>query len=168
MLSIDNFVQQLKNAQNYYMTVKHVQLEEKRRLATEETELVMNLMDRIRPFYKKAFIHGEEAVLLYIFDANGKTFISRQAYLKSNGEVVYEIYDEDNYRKYVPNARIVEGYNIIPLEEFLLACPLYEVYQFLLDQKNEYERQADELIEGNRLRERFNQQFRENLKNQNF
>lgn len=159
-ISFDLFTQRLREAQQYYLTVKHVQLEEKKRLATEEIPLVKQLMDNIRPFYTKKEVHGEEAVLLYVFNPNGKTFISPYAYLKQNGEVVYEVYDEENYRRYVPGAKVVEGYNIIPLDEFLMACPFHAIYQFLLDEKNRFESESDKLIEDNKKRAAFNEKFK--------
>lgn len=153
-MTVDHLMEELQKAQTFHRTAERVQADEKKKIAKEEIPYVFKLADKLRPFFNKKIIHGEEAVLIYKFNPNGKTFISPEAYLKQNGDVVYEVYDETNYRRYVPDANILEGYNIMPLEEFLLAVPFYELFDYVVKLKDSYYDTAQKMVENNQKRRR--------------
>lgn len=154
-MDLERFLHALKEAKSNYETVEAAQKKLEKELVKQEAPLVRAFAQRLAVFEKTINVHGEDAVLLYKFDTSGKTLISPEVYLKQNGEIVYEVYDEEGYRRYRPTAIIEDYYNIISLEEFLLHCPFYEIYTFFQNRIEFLDEEAEIYIENNRKRRIF-------------
>lgn len=156
-MELQEFLSELKQAHNDFTEVKKTQSAiELNVIENEEMPLVLKFVEKIRSIEKKkVMIRGEEAVLLYVFDSEGKTLISPEVYITNNGDVAYEVFDESGYRRFRPTAIIQDGYNIIPLKEFLQHCPFYEIFSFYNDRSDVLYEQAEEIIENNKIRKAF-------------
>ena len=159
-MDINALISDIQRAQKDFDDIKAAQTLIEQRLLEEEVPLTLNFAKKIFPFSKKVEVHGDEAVLLYVFESNGKTLISPEAYLKKNGEVVYEVYDETGYRRWRPTARIEDGYNVIPLKEFLYTVPFHEIVQFYQDRVDVLYENAEALVESNKFRKAFNEKMK--------
>ena len=148
-MDINELISDLQQAQKDFDEIKAVQKPMEQRLTEDEVPLTLRFAEKIFPFSKKIKVHGDDAVLLYVFESNGKTLISPEAYLKKNGEVVYEVYDESGYRRFRPTAVIEEGYNVISLKEFLYTVPLHEIIQFYKDRVDVLYENTEEMIINN-------------------
>lgn len=159
-MDINELILDLERAQKDFDDIKSAQKPIEQRLIEDEVPLVAKFAERIFPFSKKIKVHGQDAVLLYVFESNGKTLISPEAYLKKNGEVVYEVYDENGYRHFRPTAIIEDGYNVISLKEFLYTVPFHEIVQFYKDRVDVLYENAEELVEANKFRKAFNEKMK--------
>lgn len=162
-MDLNELFTEIKRAQKDFDEIKATQQSLEARLVEEEVPLVLKFADKIFPFSKKIKVHGVEAVLLYVFESNGKTLISPEVYLKKNGEVVYEVYDETGYRNFRPTAIIQDGYNVIAVKEFLHSVPFHEIVAFYKDRVEVLYEDAEEIIEGNKLRKAFNEKMKKFL-----
>lgn len=154
-MDIQNLIAELKKAHEDFHSIEKEQKEIQKKIIQEEIGLVLKFAELIYPFEKKKLIHGEQALLLYVFHSSGKTLISPETYLKHNGEVVYQVHDEAAYRSYRPDAVIVDGYNVINLDEFLEYVPFKEIYAFFKERPAVLYENADELVDKNISRKDF-------------
>lgn len=159
-MNMDELFVELQAAQKVFNEIKGTQRPLELRLIEEEVPLVLKFAQKIFSFSKKMKVHGEEAVLLYVFNSNGKTLISPEVYIKKNGDVVYEVYDERGYKKFRPTAIIEDGYNVIPLHEFLQTVPFHEIISFYKDRVDVLYEDAEEIVESNKLRKAFNDKMK--------
>lgn len=159
-MDINELILDLQRAQKDFDDIKAAQKPIEQRFIEDEVPLTLKFAEKIFPFSKKVNVHGQDAVLLYVFESNGKTLISPEAYLKKNGEVVYEVYDEAGYRHWRPTARIEDGYNIISLKEFLYTVPFHEIVQFYQDRVGVLYENAESIVEENKFRKAFNEKIK--------
>lgn len=154
-MDMNELIKELQKAQMDFNHIKESQKPIENRLIEEEVPLALKFASNIFPFSKKIKVHGDEAVLIYVFNSNGKTLISPEVYLKRNGEVVYEVYDERGYRSFRPTAIIEDGYNVITLKEFLTSVPFHEIISFYKDRIDVLYEDAEDMVEANKLRKSF-------------
>ena len=163
-MDINEMISELKQAQQDFDEINRTQKPIEIRLVEDEIPLVLKFAEKIIPFSKKISVHGTDAVLLYVFNSNGKTLISPEVYLKTNGDVVYEVYDENGYRSFRPTAMIQDGYNVISLKEFLHTVPFHEIVSFYKDRIDVLYEDAESIVEDNKFRKAFNDKMKQFLK----
>ncbi|QST02896.1 hypothetical protein IMZ31_20320 (plasmid) [Pontibacillus sp. ALD_SL1] len=162
-MDLQNFLTQLSQAHEDSDRTEKTQKTIEQQLLKEEGPLVRRFAEHLFPLEKTITVHGEDAVLIYVFDSNGKTMISPEVFLCENGNIVYEVYDEEGYRRFRPTADIQENYVTIPLEEFLMYCPFYEIIAFFHDRIDILYKNAESWIERNDKRKRCIEKMREIL-----
>lgn len=130
-------------------------------LVKQEVEILDKLTKKLFPFATKKFINNEEALLIYVYGIDDKSFVSHEVYLTKKNEVVYQVYDKNKYLGYVPEADIRNGFRYMPLEDYLKNKPLKDIFEFFLDRIDVLYEYSNETIHFNKEREEFLRKIKE-------
>lgn len=164
MNELNDMIENLKRAHEEYYKTKNKELEVQKEIIQEETIYLMNFIEKIYSFSKKKVIHEVEALLLFVYPTSEKTLISPEVYIKPNGEIVYEVFDEEKYLAFRPHAEIRDKYNIISIEEFLGYVSLPQIIEFFDERSDVLDEYAAEMKEKNVKRHEFLLQFKQHFK----
>lgn len=166
-MDLNSLLEQLSVVQKKYDTTKKQQLLREKLLIEEEVPLLKDFVKRLVKKTKVKNINNEETVLIYVFPSNGKTLISPEVFMTKDGRIVYEIFDEESYRKYRPDAVIENNYNYIEAEEFLRVVPFSDIYNYFIERIELLNEDIEEMVNTNNVREHFldEYKFSNNLKN---
>lgn len=128
-MDFKELVQELKEAHENLETFRKKESD----IVKEEVQILHKLSKELFPFATKKFINGEQALLIFVYGIDDKSFVSHEVYLTEGNEIVYQVYDEKKYRGYVPDADIRNGYRYMSLEHYLKNKPLRDIFEFFLD-----------------------------------
>lgn len=149
-MHIKELINELKIAHENLNVERH--LEEG--IIEEEIEVLEKFVDLLFPFATKKTINGKEALLLYVYGIDEKSFISHEVYLDKELNVIYQIFDLNKYLGFVPDADVRNGYRYMKLNDFLKNKPLKDIFEFFIeriDVLQEYTDDTRNLTEDRKL-----------------
>ena len=130
IVDIRKLLEDLKEAKQQHDEVFLTQRKVEKSLIKEEAELLKQFTAQLFAVGETKEIHADDALLIYKYKVRDKTAISPDVYLSSDFKIKYEVYDEEQYLRFRPMAWIVDGWNIMEPEEFLLYLPLEKIFEF--------------------------------------
>jgi hypothetical protein len=131
------------------------ELMNEQKVIEKEVRVLAKFVDDIFEFATKKTILGKECILIYVFDQSKNDTISNDVYLSSDGYVRYQVYDEDTYRGYVPDAIFEGGYATIRADHFLKTVPLYKIFAFFDKRPSDLKEKEFEIAESSDRRQKF-------------
>lgn len=163
-MDIQKLLNDLVIAQNEFEEAQRIEKEREKQLIEIETPLLKEFIVKLIDSTDSQYINHEESALIYVFPSNGKTLISPEVYMTRSGKIVYEVFDEVEYRKYRKDAVIVNKFNYLEVEEFLRIVPFSEIYAYFEERISLLEEDILHMKRVNDNREDFNKDFQENFK----
>jgi hypothetical protein len=159
-LNLKFLINSLEKSHDHLNTFK----EQEKAIIQKEIKLLIDFAKKIFPFATKKEINGVQALLIYAYPADEKSFISHEVYLTEKGYITYQVYDERSYRGYRPDANIKNGFVVLDVAEFLQFKSLKEIHEFFEERIERLSDRAAELAERNKGREKFIEEFKNSLK----
>ena len=162
-MDLNDLLNKLSVAQENFNNIRDNELVRELLFVQEEAPLLKDFAAQIMNHSTTRNINGEEAVLIYVFQSNGKTLISPEVFMTSSGQIVYEVFDEVNYLKYRPNAIIRNHYNYMEVEEFLRVVPFSSIYGYFLERIEILNEDALEMKKVNDERDLFIKNYKKSF-----
>lgn len=154
-----DFKQLLEELQTAHQNLSIHEGKEKR-VIKEEAEMLRQMAKPLFQFATTRKIGNEFALLIYVFPRHNKEWISHEVYYTSSGQITYQVFDEDKYLGYVPDANIVDGFVVSSVEKFLLNVPFEYIYEFFEERIEVLYEYSEETITRTKERESFLRDFK--------
>ena len=162
-MDLNNLLSQLSVTEKKFNEIREEELVRELLLIQEEAPLLKEFAVKLVDTVNSKNINGEDAVLIYVFESNGKTLISPEVFITRSGKIVYEVFDEVNYLKYRPNAIIKNNYNYMEVEEFLRVIPFRSIYSYFLERIEILNEDIVDMKKNNDLRKKFVEENKEEV-----
>ena len=131
------------------------ELANEQKVIEQEVRVLAKFVDEIFEFATKKTILGKECILIYVFEQSKNHTISNDVYLSTDGNVRYQVFDEDTYRGYVPDATFEGGYATIRVDHFLKTVPLYKIFTFFDNRPSALKEKEFEIADSVDRRKKF-------------
>lgn len=159
-MDFKDLLAELKTAHENLKTLE----EKEAKIIKEEVKMLNHIAKYLFQITTTKTIAGEEALLIFVFPKHNKEWISHEVYYTKSGQVTYQVYDEEKYKGYVPDANVVNGYVYSSPEKFLYNVPFEYIYDFFVERIDVLYEDAQNTISNIEKRERFLEQMNRYLK----